>query len=207
MGWNLGKRALGALAGLMMVAGLAAPASAATTVTPNLASVPVGGNVSFTVSDDLFDLLAVDAYIGFDPALLQFIDAVPGSQLPGAGDPNNYFSAVLPDFLVPPVLAPLAPSFAYYTFAGSAGYTSAGPETIFTANFKALAPGTPTVIVAGAYSKDATPDIVTFAGFGSTTIAGVAAAPEPGTWLMMIIGFGLVGGVIRAQRGRRLAAA
>lgn len=30
------------------------------------------------------------------------------------------------------------------------------------------------------------------------------AVPEPGTWLMMILGFGLVGGVLRSQRRQKL---
>jgi len=33
-----------------------------------------------------------------------------------------------------------------------------------------------------------------------------SAVPEPATWAMMIVGFGVVGSTLRAARGRRLAA-
>ena len=36
---------------------------------------------------------------------------------------------------------------------------------------------------------------------------GVTAVPEPGTWAQMILGFGLVGAVLRGARRRRPAVA
>ncbi len=33
-------------------------------------------------------------------------------------------------------------------------------------------------------------------------IAAIAAVPEPATWAMMLLGFGMVGGVSRARRRR-----
>ena len=36
----------------------------------------------------------------------------------------------------------------------------------------------------------------------SVTVASVGAIPEPGTWLMMIVGFGMVGASIRSTRRR-----
>lgn len=37
-------------------------------------------------------------------------------------------------------------------------------------------------------------------GRGSLTISLVSAVPEPGTWAMMIVGFGMVGGALRYRR-------
>lgn len=36
--------------------------------------------------------------------------------------------------------------------------------------------------------------------FGVTSVGGVGAGPEPGTWAMMIFGFGVVGGVLRRRQ-------
>src|SRR5690606_5070816 len=36
------------------------------------------------------------------------------------------------------------------------------------------------------------------------TYSTTPAVPEPATWLMMILGFGLVGGVMRAKRNEKL---
>lgn len=41
-------------------------------------------------------------------------------------------------------------------------------------------------------------------GIGSLVSGGTITAPEPGTWLTMLVGFGLVGGAMR-QRGRKQA--
>jgi hypothetical protein len=40
-------------------------------------------------------------------------------------------------------------------------------------------------------------------GTYSGTVAFTAAAPEPGTWLMMLAGFGMVGGAMRSARRRQ----
>lgn len=42
-----------------------------------------------------------------------------------------------------------------------------------------------------------------FSGFGGMTDVG--AVPEPGTWAMMLVGFGLLGGAMRRQRRETLA--
>ncbi|MBW8297268.1 MAG: PEPxxWA-CTERM sorting domain-containing protein [Sphingopyxis sp.] len=34
---------------------------------------------------------------------------------------------------------------------------------------------------------------------------GVSAVPEPTTWAMMLMGFGLIGGVLRSEKRRRKA--
>lgn len=43
---------------------------------------------------------------------------------------------------------------------------------------------------------------LTVSGSQDMLVQIVSAAPEPGTWLMMIVGFGLVGHAMRAHRGR-----
>jgi len=35
----------------------------------------------------------------------------------------------------------------------------------------------------------------------------IGAVPEPATWALMLVGFGLVGGSLRARRGRTTIAA
>jgi hypothetical protein len=50
-------------------------------------------------------------------------------------------------------------------------------------------------------------DIRAFDVIGWTRRAQVAAVPEPGTWAMMMVGFGLVGGALRRRRTERFASA
>ncbi|UTP39768.1 PEPxxWA-CTERM sorting domain-containing protein [Phenylobacterium sp. LH3H17] len=51
-----------------------------------------------------------------------------------------------------------------------------------------------------------------YRAYGSLVVTSVvskvagSAVPEPATWAMMIVGFGLVGSTLRASRGRRLVA-
>lgn len=193
MRYNLGKCAVGAVAGMMMFAGLANPAAAATVIA-SPGPVNVGSNVTFTVSDDLDDLIAFDAGFVFDTTLLQLLSAAPGSNLPGSDDPNNYF------------FSDLGGGLGFLTFAGTAGFTG-NDATIFTATFQTLAAGTANFVAAGDYYQDASGNAVPFQGIGSVTVSAVSAVPEPGTWLMMIVGFGLVGVAIRSQRGRQHAIA
>ncbi len=49
-------------------------------------------------------------------------------------------------------------------------------------------------------------DSVCDANFRFTTNAAIGAVPEPATWAMMILGFGLIGGAMRSQRRRMRAA-
>ncbi len=50
-------------------------------------------------------------------------------------------------------------------------------------------------------------DIQAFDVIGWTKRSAVAAVPEPGTWAMMMVGFGLVGGALRRRRTGQFASA
>lgn len=43
-------------------------------------------------------------------------------------------------------------------------------------------------------------------GTGTSSITLAAAVPEPGTWAMLILGFGMIGGLVRARRRTEVAA-
>ncbi|MFS0773468.1 PEPxxWA-CTERM sorting domain-containing protein [Sphingomonas sp. 1P08PE] len=85
-------------------------------------------------------------------------------------------------------------------FAGSTNITGNGKATQ-TYNFST--PGNIWLIAASAANPDRNVD-----GFklGSVTAATVAAVPEPATWAMMLVGFGMVGGAARyRRRGTKVA--
>jgi len=193
---------------MMMSAAVAGQASAATVVSPDMPTVVAGSPITFTVSDEFQDLISIDATIMFDPALLEFVTAVPNSNFPGADDPSNYFSFAL------------SPSSVSFQFASTSdeGYDSSGSETLFSVTFNALAPGTATVTTSGTYGRDEDEQDnegggdgdgdFEFDGEGSVIIQPpVSAIPEPATWLMMLLGFGIAGGALRAQPRRPLALA
>lgn len=50
-------------------------------------------------------------------------------------------------------------------------------------------------------------DIRGFDVIGWTKVRAVTAVPEPGTWAMMMVGFGLIGGALRRRRTERFASA
>ncbi len=69
-------------------------------------------------------------------------------------------------------------------------------------------------LFSGSFVGTGNPLTVTFSGTGAGNEGAalddvqISAAPEPSTWLMMILGFGLVGGALRRRRGMgNLAAA
>ena len=77
---------------------------------------------------------------------------------------------------------------AFQITGSAAGFAQFGGDDVFTGAFNApvFSPGT-----------------FTFGGFsrGTLTVSrAVAAVPEPATWAMLILGFGLIGGAMRRRR-------
>ncbi len=194
MGWSFGKSAFGAVAGMMMFAGLASPAAAAVvtsiTVSPDSPSVVSGGNVTFTVFADLDGATGFAGTFDYDPSLLSFL----------GGDP------AAPDFDTGFTDGSTNPGFFGYTS------TSLGPVTgtnvpILFLTFTTLNAGNAVLNISAEFEDDNSttpPDNITGSGTVAITRA-VAPIPEPATWAMLILGFGLIGGVLRSERGRRVA--
>jgi PEP-CTERM motif len=72
--------------------------------------------------------------------------------------------------------------------------------------------GSPWTLVTMDFTADSTSDLLSFfaTGTGAPPFAlldgvSVAAAPEPATWMMMLIGIGAAGGILRRQRRERSA--
>jgi hypothetical protein len=189
MALGLGKRALGALTGMMMSVALAGEASAATQITASVDPVTSGQDVTFTFTDDdIVDLISFDIGFSYDAGLLEFLSAAPGSSLPGASDPSNFFA--FDD----------GAGNGFLSFAASSAFT--GSATIFTATFRTLGGGNASFSASGQYFQEGTGTPVPLSGTTSVTIAAI---PEPATWAMMILGFGIAGTALRSQRRRSLA--
>lgn len=60
---------------------------------------------------------------------------------------------------------------------------------------EAIAQVDPTFTIQGDFAKD-----YYFVGLPASAIGGVAAVPEPASWAMMVVGFGLVGSAVRRRR-------
>ncbi len=97
--------------------------------------------------------------------------------VPGTASTINFGTGIVADFQI------VAPNLGFTQFSGSspALFTGAIDAPVF-------APGTFQLLNP-------------FLGNGTLTItAATAAVPEPMTWAMMVLGFGLLGGALRAKR-------
>lgn len=95
------------------------------------------------------------------------------------------------------------------TYSGSLSFLSAG---MFSVSQTHLVTGGTGLFAGASGSFDSAGTLSFLSGRPTVSqdFAGtltIAAVPEPATWLMMILGFGLLGAAMRQRPGRRLAAA
>jgi hypothetical protein len=157
--------------------GEAVPVNTALTNSPDAA----GSRAAYFVSD-FADGLSLSQTIFLEPGIYQvgFSAYAPGNGYTNKGEAT--FSGTIAGVTLADYAVSEGPKKSWETFKGAAHILSAGSYTIdfvFNTNLKP--------------SKDVVIDQV-------YVIAGNPGVPEPGTWAMMITGFGLVGALIRRRR-------
>lgn len=187
---------------------LAVASAAHAAIVPTLQSVtPVGGDYEFDYQGTLVGDQGLKA--GSKLVIFDFAGYVIGSV--SSVDPNFVATVqnTTPGLILPPgsVDNPAVPNLVF-TWIGPNFHASGGPFADFNFAFKALSKYK--ALALSVFSAVAVKNNgIGPGGTGTLTlntgfITVPAAVPEPGTWALMISGFGLMGAVLR--RRRRLAA-
>jgi PEP-CTERM motif len=189
------KKGLGLAAGAALAFG-ATQASAAELVqnggfqTGTFVGWTQSNNVGFTgVSSTAGNASTFGAFlgpVGSIGTLTQMLNTVAGQTYTISFDlrnlqssPTNFFQVLFGGVQIYAQGAGGFPS-AYTTFSGFTG-TSTGAQTALVFNFR----------------QDPS-----FYYLDNVSVQGLAAVPEPATWMMLLLGFGLVGSVMRSRRRR-----
>lgn len=92
--------------------------------------------------------------------------------------------------------------FSSVSLLGPDGSTTDVPETAFSSDLNEFRIVNNVPISAGTYQirLQGTPGTSNGAFGGDVAFVAASAVPEPGTWLMMLIGFGLLGGAMRRKK-------
>ena len=190
------------------------------TIDPNaLYVINMGGNDVFAIENGSVPAPLVSTYVtaltGVLSATLHALDAGGAKNILVTGIPNTTATGFAVEAQVQATLTAVAPTltnaslrpFSYQSFftrlAANPAAFGVAPFTQAGACFDHVTPPSPGVLpdCSGYFTVDGTHPIAPIQAAIFRDIVQVAGVPEPATWGLMIIGFGLVGSAVRRRAG------